>query len=356
MREHNYISIPPGAIIPGSLPKFKIYILSAQGRYVLWTLEGNRVTEEQLAKLAASQHKEVFLDLDEELKYEEYLETHLENILENQAPSDEQKAAIFSKVSANVVKNAVETSLGIGAMDERAMGRAQTMVKNALIFIAQSRSLEALTTMIGHDYKTYEHAAKVLWFTTAFLKENPAVMEQVQPGYQAFDAYQRMDALRQCGVGALLHDIGKAFVSQEILNKEGALTAVEWEVMKRHPLYGPAMLLDSDLPSFVLKAVLHHHEDFHGGGYPMGLRGPAISALARVLRIIDCFDAMTSRRPYKEPISPLTAMQIMVGMPPDKKTAEGRGYADADQGMRHCFDEELLGKFIVFLGTMKLHG
>jgi hypothetical protein len=116
------------------------------------------------------------------------------------------------------------------------------------------------------------------------------------------------------------------------------------------------MLLDSDLPAFVQKAVLHHHEDFHGGGYPMGLEGLAISTLARVLRIIDCFDAMTSRRPYKDPISPLEAMKIMVGMPPDKKTGEGRGYADADQGMRHCFDEELLGKFIVFLGTMKLHG
>ena len=88
----------------------------------------------------------------------------------------------------------------------------------------------------------------------------------------------------------------------------------------------------------------------------MGLEGLAISTLARVLRIIDCFDAMTSRRPYKEPISPLTAMQIMVGMPPDKKTREGRGYAEADRGMRHCFDEDLLGKFIVFLGTMKLHG
>jgi hypothetical protein len=49
-------------------------------------------------------------------------------------------------------------------------------------------------------------------------------------------------------------------------------------------------------------------------------------------------------------------MQIMVGMPPDKKTREGRGYAEADRGMRHCFDEDLLGKFIVFLGTMKLHG
>ena len=55
-----------------------------------------------------------------------------------------------------MVKNAVETSLGLGAMDQKAMDRTQAMVKNALMFIAQSKSLEALTTMIGHDYKTYD--------------------------------------------------------------------------------------------------------------------------------------------------------------------------------------------------------
>ena len=235
---------------------------------------------EQLAKLAASQHGEVFLDLDEEIKYEEYLETHLGNILENQAPSDEQKAAIFSRVSANVVKNAVETSLGLGAMDQKAMDRTQAMVKNALMFIAQSKSLEALTTMIGHDYKTYEHAAKVLWFTTAFLKENPAIMEQIQPDYRAFDAYQRMEALRQCGVGALLHDIGKAFVSPEILNKDGPLTAIEWEVMKRHPLNGLAMLLESTFPSSSRKPCCIITKIFMGAVIPWAWKGCA-SALWR---------------------------------------------------------------------------
>ncbi|MBA4396433.1 MAG: hypothetical protein C0394_03500, partial [Syntrophus sp. (in: bacteria)] len=298
------MAIPPAAIIPGILPEFRIYILSRKDRYILWALEGNKVSPEQLARLSESGVKEVFVDLKEKFKYEQYLETNLGNILENQLSPDDQKASIFSKVSTNVVRNAFETSLGLGVMDANVLQRTETMVKNALIFIRESNSIQALAKMIGHDYQTYEHATKVLWLTVAFLRNNPDIAERVQPDYQVFSEQQKTEMLEQCGVGALLHDIGKALVSHEILNKDGPLTAVEWEIMRRHPLNGLAMLLDAELPAFVKKAVLYHHEDFNGKGYPMGLEGSNINTLARVLRIIDTFDAMTSRRPYKAPLSP----------------------------------------------------
>ena len=355
------MAIPPGAIVPGSLPKFSIYVHSSKGPYVLWAEDGNTVTTEQLLKLSEGGYEQVFVDLDEEFKYEEYLETNLGNILENEAPTDEQKAAIFGKVSTNVVRCAFETSLGMGAMSQEAIERTQRMVRNALMFIAESKSMEALAKMIGHDYRTYEHATKVLWFTVAFLKENDDIMESIQPGHGTFDEDRKKGVLEQCGVGALLHDIGKAFVEQRILNKKGPLTAFEWEVMKRHPLSGLAMLLDTDVPNFVKKAVLQHHEDFHGGGYPMGIEGPAVTVLARVLRIIDVFDAMTSRRSYKEAVLPIRAAQIMIGRPLDGNGDEngddgenGNGEDKRDQGMRRCFDEKLLRKFILFLGSVRL--
>ena len=353
--ERRFMSIPPGAIVPGSLPKFRIYVHSPQGQYVLWAEEGNRVSPDQLAKLSDFGLEEVFVDLDEEFKYEEYLESNLGHILEHEGPSDEQKAEIFSKVSTNVVKHAFATCFGMGALSAQALQRTRAMITNALMFIAESKSLEALTKMIGHDYETYEHAIKVLWFTTAFLSSNLDIMERIDPGCPNLDKSQRIEMLRHCGVAALLHDIGKAFISQEILNKNGPLDEVEWEIMKRHPFSGLAMLIDTEIPVFVKKAVLHHHEDFHGGGYPMGLEGMNITILARVLRIIDAFDAITSRRPYKEAVLPLKAAQIMVGTPEDKTNGGSPGQDDRDQGMRRCFDEELLRKFIVFLGNMKLN-
>jgi len=357
MRNGRYVAISPGAIIPGALPDFRIYVVTPEGKYILWALEGNRVSSKQLAGLSESGITEVFVDLEEQFKYEQYLETNLGNILGNPSTADDQKAEIFSKVSTNVVKGAFETSYGLGTMGAAAIQRTQQLIENALIFIKEAKSLQALAKMIGHDYQTYEHATKVLWFTVAFLQLNPDILDQIEPGYQeASDETRRINMLKQCGVGALLHDIGKAFVSQEIITKSEPLTEVEWEVMKRHPLNGLAMLIDTDIPTFVKKAVLHHHEDFQGGGYPMSLEGRNINILARVLRIIDVFDAMTSRRPYKDPMPPMKAAQIMIGTPEDKRKDDDPKQEDRDLGMRRCFDIDLLQKFIVFLGKVKLNG
>lgn len=351
VKETKYVPISPGAIIPGSLPRFAIYVLSSKSQYVLWAKDGNRVRPDQLLKLSGGGEDRVFVDLEEEIKYEEYLEAHLGSILGSDATSDEQKASIFGKVSTNVVKGAFETCLGMGTMGQEAIERTRRMIANALMFIAQSKSMEALAKLVGHDYQTYEHATKVLWFTVAFLSGNPDLVETIRPGYATLDAEQKNDIMKQCGVAALLHDIGKAFVAQQILNKEGPLSPIEWEIMRRHPLSGLAMLFETDVPDFAKKAVLQHHEDFQGGGYPMGVEGPAIGVLARVLRIVDVFDAMTSRRPYKEPVPPMKAAQIMTGAPSDEN---GRAGSDPDQGMRHCFDGDLLRRFIVFLGNVRL--
>ncbi len=353
MNNGRYMPIPPAAVIPGALPEFRIYVRTPQGRYVLWALVGNQVTAEQLSRLAEGGFKEIFVDLEEQFKYEQYLESNLGSILENKTSSDDQKAEIFSRVSTNVVKGAFESSLGMGIMGADAIRRTQTLIENALKFIKESNSLQALSKMIGHDYQTYEHATKVLWFTVAFLRLHPDILEEIEPGYQAGDETRRMEILRQCGVGALLHDIGKAFVSQEILNKHDPLSDVEWEIMKRHPLNGLAMLLDTDVPAFVKKGILHHHEDFHGGGYPMSLEGPSITTLARVLRIVDVFDAMTSRRPYKEPMAPMKAAKIMIGTPEEKEGNADPALDDRDLGMRQCFDSDLLQRFIVFLGNVR---
>ena len=354
MGEARYMAVSPAAIISGALPEFRIFIRSSQGRYILWALEGNKVGADQLSRLAEGGITEVFVDLDDQFKYEHYLESNLGSILENKLASNDQKASIFSTVSANVVKNAFQDSLGMGAMSADIMQRTQRMVKNALLFISESNSLQALAKMIGHDYQTYEHATKVLWFTVSFLKGNPDILEKIHPGYQTLDEERQNETVRQCGVGAMLHDIGKVFVSKDIIQKTGPLTEIEWLVMKTHPLTGLAMLLDADLPVFVKKGVLHHHEDFNGHGYPLGLEGLNINFLARLLRIIDTFDAMTSRRPYKDPITPTKTVQIMCGKPPGSGRTDDPEQDVRDLGMRQCFDEDLLRKFILFLGNVKL--
>ena len=354
MSDERYMAIPPSAIVPGAMPEFQIYFRSPQGQYTLWAAEGHKVNSKQLAKLTESSLKEVYVDLDEQFKYEEYLEANLGKILDNPAASVDQKAAIFTKISTNVVKNTFETSFGAGSVGPNSLRRIENLVKNAILFLTETKSLKALADMIGHDYQTYEHATKVLWFSVGFLTDNPSVLEIIEPNYSSFNENEKKDVLHQCGVAALLHDVGKVFIPVEILNKNGPLNEVEWEIMKRHPLTGLAMFVGTGVPDFVKKATMQHHEDFNGQGYPMGLRGLNISILARVLRIVDAFEAMTSRRPYKEPMPPMKALKIMIGNPAHKSGESDPDTEDRDRGMIPCFDDDLLRKFIVFMGKMKL--
>lgn len=102
---------------------------------------------------------------------------------------------------------------------------------------------------------------------------------------------------------ALVHDIGKIGVRDSILSKPGTLDKMEWEEIQTHPQTGFDILKDGDLSESILLGVLHHHEDFNGGGYPAGLVGEEISLLARVIRIADAYDAMISDRPYRKGMS-----------------------------------------------------
>ncbi len=99
--------------------------------------------------------------------------------------------------------------------------------------------------------------------------------------------------------GAFLHDIGKVLVPSEILEKEDALDDTEWAEMRKHPEYGAEMLKEKELLQGAAKIVRAHHEHYDGGGYPRGLKAEQIPIGARVVAVVDAYDAMTSTRPYQ---------------------------------------------------------
>jgi diguanylate cyclase (GGDEF)-like protein/putative nucleotidyltransferase with HDIG domain len=118
--------------------------------------------------------------------------------------------------------------------------------------------------------------------------------------------------LRAIEAASLLHDMGKLAVPEYILNKPGSLTAAEFEKMKLHATVGADILSAIDFPYPVVPIVRHHHESWDGTGYPQGLRGTDIPLGARILSVVDCFDALTSDRPYRPRLSDAEALKILL--------------------------------------------
>ena len=117
---------------------------------------------------------------------------------------------------------------------------------------------------------------------------------------------------RVAGVAGLLHDIGKMMTPLEILNKPGALSEAEFNIVRQHPLRGYQVLNEgASVPAEVLDVCLHHHEKMDGTGYPDKLAGEQISMMARMGSVCDVYDAITSTRPYKSAWDPAGSIQRM---------------------------------------------
>lgn len=117
------------------------------------------------------------------------------------------------------------------------------------------------------------------------------------------------DEVLTIGLAAFFHDIGKMGINNAILKKASQLTHQEFEVVKRHPAYGAKMLSQFKILKNVIPSVYHHHERWDGRGYPDGIRGETIPLGARIVAIVDAFDAMTSHRNYQRQHTPLQALE-----------------------------------------------
>jgi putative nucleotidyltransferase with HDIG domain len=150
-------------------------------------------------------------------------------------------------------------------------------------------TIEALAMAVdAKDQITHGHIRRVQVYATQ-LAQRLGVTDEQQ--------------LRAIEAAALLHDMGKLAIPEHILNKPGKLTAAEFEKMKRHADIGADLLSSISFPYPVVPIVRHHHENWNGTGYPSGLAGHDIPLGARILSVVDCFDALTSDRPYRPRMS-----------------------------------------------------
>ncbi|MFL0810137.1 MAG: HD-GYP domain-containing protein [Agarilytica sp.] len=138
---------------------------------------------------------------------------------------------------------------------------------------------------------------------------NVGILMSIFATYMGFDKA----TVKELTTGGLLHDIGKIRVSSEVLNKPGKLNDDEWIEMKRHVVYGSAVLNKSEGISDVAKSICAlHHEKLDGSGYPLGLTGDDINVYGRMSAVVDVYDAVTASRCYHDGMSPFKAMKLLL--------------------------------------------
>jgi putative two-component system response regulator len=167
--------------------------------------------------------------------------------------------------------------------------RTDELERAESVLFSLARSIE------GKDPYTHGHCERLSNYS-AQLGEHLGLSEE------------QLIALRRAGV---VHDVGKVAVPDAILLKPGRLTEEEWKVIREHPAVGERICAPLKSFRLVLPIIRHHHEKLDGSGYPDGLRGDAIPITARVLQIVDVYDALTTERPYKKAFPVIDALQTM---------------------------------------------
>jgi len=180
---------------------------------------------------------------------------------------------------------------------EKAYRSFQQLIKSLLEELNRSKELlNLLSDVFLHDHYIFSHSLNVTLYALAIgieLKLPPKELEQL-------------------GLGAILHDVGKMMVPEEILTKPGRLTAEEFKIIKAHAEDGFELLRKVPaIPLVVAHCAYQHHERLNGAGYPRGLKGESIHLFGRILGVADVFDAVTSNRVYRPAMLPHEGLEIL---------------------------------------------
>jgi HD-GYP domain-containing protein (c-di-GMP phosphodiesterase class II) len=236
--------------------------------------------------------EEFFIQEDDLFKYYRHATSTLRQIVSNPRVSFDVKAKKVYDVSKNIMREFFEynASAKVLTNSEEVMELMEDCFNDTDI------GFYGISKITNKDYYTYTHSVNVGLYCMTY----------------GFKLKMRQDEIRQLGLGGLLHDVGKSRIPTDILNKKGTLTTEEFETIKGHAPYGKDILEGMKCyGSAIIDMAEQHHEKFKGGGYPNGLVGREISHFARICKVMDVYDALTTRRSYKKAMNPYDTLTLM---------------------------------------------
>lgn len=288
-----------------------LYLLY-QGQYLLFRPKNLIWKEEDNARLEEFGVKELYISCADESEHHTFLETNLQKILDEPKIDAEKKAEIIYSTSQSVLGDIFDRP-----NSSENVKRSVSLVKNSLDYLRNQQNFFDLMRMASTDFSEYTHAVQTSAYAIALARAL---------GMKSFNE------LSAIGIGSILHDLGKVRIDRKILDKPGELDEHERREIEKHPEYGFEILhRQRSVPEIAEMIVLQHHERPTGRGYPYRLEGD-MSFSAKIVSIADCFDSLTSDRPFKERMKPLEALKYIRSECQDE------------------YDQNILTQFIIVLG------
>ncbi len=257
--------------------------------------------------------EDFFIKEDDLNKYYCQATAHLRDMIADPNLSLEDKTRKIYDVSKEIMKDFFEfnASPKILKSSEEVVEIMDDCLSDA------DADFHAIFEVTSNDYYTYTHSVNVGLYCLAY----------------GVKTEMGSNDIRNLGLAGMLHDVGKSKIEPDILNKNGRLTDEEFEIIKGHSPQGKEILESMRCyPSCVLQVAGQHHEKYDGTGYPNGLVGEEIAHFARICKVTDVYDALTTRRSYKKALAPFDALTVM------------------NKEMKHEFDHKVLANFIKFMG------
>lgn len=258
-------------------------------------------------------HQDFYIREEDLMKYYQQTTRSLRKIITNPQLPLEQKTKKVYDVSKEVMKDFFEHN----ASEKILQSSDEVMDIMEQCLSSHEAGFHSIAMITNKDYYTYSHSVNVGLYCLAF-----GIKTKMSP-----------NDTRDLGLGGMWHDIGKSKIDANLINKNGKLTDKEFKSIKTHSALGKEILESMKCyRTHVVDMAGQHHEKFEGNGYPNRLVGEEISRFARICKVMDVYDALTTRRTYKKALKPFDAITLM------------------KQRMGGEFDPEILGNFIRYLG------
>ncbi len=290
------ITIPTTSILPDTVLDFDVYRRYRSRKAESHILAYAKITPVPVGARHAFIRDEInslfVLNADIE-KYRAYVERNLDRILRQSDVSEREKARILYIVSELCVRDLFEDPR-IGPI----VASSRDILRHVIRHVVKSeKAFHDFFDLATDSYYLFTHALNVAIYGIALLNAMGTT---------------RSDTLVAFGLGALLHDLGMREVPRSIILKPEPLTSDELEIVHEHPSRGVEIAdKGGGIPGQSQVVVMQHHERMDGAGYPWGIKAGDIHPLARVCAIVDTFDALTSPRSYKMPVSTFDAFRTM---------------------------------------------